>query len=115
MSIFTPNVTDLGRIVKNATVRTAIYLTYIVLIIVVGATTVAFATLGTGIPTWINVANAVLTYLGIPVGTLAAANIVSSRTSVGGTVVLSDDDRALISSVTTATTPQATQVNPANL
>jgi hypothetical protein len=120
MSIFTPNVTDLGRIVKNATVRQAIYLTYIVLIIIVGAATVAFATLAVGIPAWINVANAVLTYLGIPVGTLAAANIVSSHTSdatAPATVALSDTDRALITGVSAPATAsdQATQVNPANL
>jgi hypothetical protein len=122
MTLFTPNVTDLGRVVKNPAVRQGIYLTYIVLIILVGAATVAFATLNTGMPAWINVSNAVLAYLGIPVGTLAAANIVASRTPAPDatpTVALSDHDRKLLQGVTgapVASEPeQVEEVNEANL
>jgi hypothetical protein len=122
MTLFTPNVTDLGRLITNGAVRKGIYLTYVVLLIVLGAFTIAYAYLNTGMPVWIGVANSVLAYLGIPVGGLAAANIVSSRTPAADavpTVALSDHDRAILQGVTgspmAAEPEQVEEVNSANL
>lgn len=69
-----PTSSDLGRVVTSATTRRAIYGTYVVLLVIAGAVTIAFATLG-GLPQWVGVMNAVLGYLGIPVAGLAAVNV----------------------------------------
>jgi hypothetical protein len=73
----TPN--DLSRVVTNATARKAIYGVYVLALIAVGATSVGFAAIGGELPEPIVVTNAVLGYLGIPVGALALANTVSDR------------------------------------
>jgi hypothetical protein len=69
-----PTAAQLGVIVKNAKARTYIYGTYVVAIIVAGAAQVAFSSLELGQPDWLTASLAVLTYLGVPVGTLAVAN-----------------------------------------
>jgi len=72
VSNLTPN---LGSVVTNATIRKAIYSTYVVALVIAGGLQVAFANpeLG-GQPVWLTVALSVLAYLGIPVGGLALAN-----------------------------------------
>jgi hypothetical protein len=73
----TPN--DLSRVVTSATARKVIYGAYVLGLIGAGATTVGFAAVGGDLPQAIVVTNAVLGYLGIPIGGLALANTVSSR------------------------------------
>lgn len=68
----TPN--DIGIIITSAKARKAIYGSYVIALIAAGATQVAYATLELGSPDWLRASLAVLAYLGIPVGTLAAAN-----------------------------------------
>lgn len=70
----TPTPNDLGRIVTSPAARQAIYGIYVIALLGVGAATVGFAALSTPLPEWGVVANAVLGYLGIPVGGLAIAN-----------------------------------------
>jgi len=72
MSNPTPN--DLGIIVTNAKVRKGIYGGYVIALITAGAAQVAYSSLELGQPEWLVATLAVLAYLGIPVGTLAAAN-----------------------------------------
>lgn len=68
----TPN--DLGVIVTSARARKIIYGVYVVALVVTGALQVAFAALDAGQPDWLVATLAVLAYLGIPIGGLAAAN-----------------------------------------
>lgn len=70
----TPTPNDLGTIVGSARARKAIYGTYVIGIVILGATQVGFAAISAGQPDWLTVALAVAAYLGIPVGGLAAAN-----------------------------------------
>lgn len=70
----TPTPNDLGAIVGSAQARKAIYGTYVIGIVILGATQVGFAAISAGQPDWLTVALAVAAYLGIPVGGLAAAN-----------------------------------------
>lgn len=69
-----PNASHLGVIVKNAKARAAIYGTYVVALIAAGAAQVGFAALAIDQPDFLVASLAILAYLGIPVGTLAAAN-----------------------------------------
>ena len=71
--ITAPSVNDLGNVIKSAKIRSTIYAIYVIGLVILGAISAAFATLG-GSPDWINVANSVMLYLGVPVGTLAAVN-----------------------------------------
>lgn len=68
----TPN--DLGVIITSARVRKAIYGSYVLALVGAGATQVAYASLELSAPTWLVASVAVLAYLGIPVGGIAAAN-----------------------------------------
>lgn len=69
----TPQVTDLGNVIKSKTARATIYGAYVVGLVLVGATTAAYSQLG-GSPEWLGVIESVMLYLGVPVGTLAAVN-----------------------------------------
>ena len=68
----TPN--DLGVIVSSTGARKGIYGTYVLALVAAGATQVAYASLELSAPSWLVASVAVLAYLGIPVGGLAAAN-----------------------------------------
>jgi hypothetical protein len=70
----TPTPTDIGVIITNALARKLIYGTYVILLITAGAIQVGYSALQLGQPSWLIAGLAVLAYLGIPVGTLAAAN-----------------------------------------
>ena len=70
----TPTTNDLGVIITSAKARKAIYGSYVIALVGAGATQVAYAALDTSSPSWLVASIAVLAYLGIPVGGLAAAN-----------------------------------------
>jgi len=69
-----PSVNDLGVIIGNSTARKTIYGLYVLALLTVGAIQVALAAVQIPQPSWLVAALAVLAYLGIPVGGLAAAN-----------------------------------------
>lgn len=62
---------DLGSIIKNDTARRAIYATWFVAGIIIGAVQVAFADPD---PEWLTTTFNVWSYLGIPIAALATAN-----------------------------------------
>lgn len=67
---------NLGSIITSSTIRKAIYGTYAIAVVVIGAVQVAFAAapeLG-GQPVAVTVALAVAAYLGVPISALALAN-----------------------------------------
>jgi hypothetical protein len=74
-----PNASQLGVIVKNAKARAYIYGGYVVAIIVAGAAQVGYASLELAQPDFLTASLAILTYLGVPVGTLAVANTNTAR------------------------------------
>ena len=65
---------SLGAIISNLSVRRFIYSTYVLALLVVGATQVALTSLGVTNPDWLVATLAVLGYLGVPVAGLAVAN-----------------------------------------
>lgn len=67
----TPN---LASVIGSPAVRKIIYTTYVVAVVAVGATQVAYAAVEASQPDWLTQALAVLGYLGVPVGGLALAN-----------------------------------------
>lgn len=73
---------NLGSVVTNATARRAIYGAYVVAGLFFGASSAAFAVLGTVSPDWVNIGLAVLGYLAIPVGGLALVNVGTTVTEV---------------------------------
>lgn len=77
MSHIDPAPSDLGTIITDPGVRRIIYGVYVILLLIVGAVTVGFASVGQPLPSWGIAATAVLGYLGIPVGSLAIANVKS--------------------------------------
>lgn len=62
---------NLGNIIKNATARAVIYGAYVIAALVVGGVDVYF---GDNDPSWVPNALALIAYLAIPVGGLAAVN-----------------------------------------
>lgn len=65
----------LATIVESTTARKTIYSIYGIVALIVAATTVGFAaTQDASIPEWLTIANAVVAFLGGPVGGLAVAN-----------------------------------------
>lgn len=65
---------SLGSVVTNATARKVIYGVYVAAVVIVGGIQAYFAATGDPQPSFIGGANAVLVYLGIPIGGLALAN-----------------------------------------
>jgi hypothetical protein len=65
---------DLGNVIKNDTARKVIYGTYAVGAVVVGGIAAYFLGIQVPVPTEVIGAQAVIAYLGIPVGGLALAN-----------------------------------------
>ena len=72
MSTTTPP--NLGIVITSPRARKTIYGTYIVLLVIAGATQVAYAAIQLDQPVWLVGALAVLAYLGIPIGGLALVN-----------------------------------------
>ena len=70
----TPTPTDLGRVITNARARAIIYATYVIGVVIIGATQVAYAALDYGQPAWLTAAISVAAFLGAPIGALAAIN-----------------------------------------
>ncbi len=58
-----------------AKVRRGIYATYVGLVVVDGGAAAAYAAVPAALPTPLVIAAAVLLYLGVPIGTLAAVNV----------------------------------------
>lgn len=71
----TPN---LGTIIPNDTARKVVYGAYTIAAIVVGALAAYFLGIGQQLPEIVVGAQAVVAYLGIPVGGLALANTTTS-------------------------------------
>lgn len=65
---------SLGAIISSLAVRRFIYSTYVLALLVVGATQVALTSLSITNPDWLIATLAVLGYLGVPVAGLAVAN-----------------------------------------
>ena len=65
---------NIGAVIKNPTARKWIYGVYAILAIAVGATAAGFLAVTTTLPTWLQITQAVIAYLAIPIGGLAAAN-----------------------------------------
>jgi hypothetical protein len=65
---------SLGAIISNLAARRFVYSTYVLALLVVGATQVALTSLGITNPDWLVATLAVLGYLGVPVAGLAVAN-----------------------------------------
>jgi len=65
---------SLGAIISSLAVRRFIYSTYVLALLVVGATQVALTSLSITNPDWLVATLAVLGYLGVPVAGLAVAN-----------------------------------------
>ena len=74
MSTPAPTPPNLGTVVKNAKIRAGVYGTYAVSAIIVGGIAAYFLGIGHAIPEQVIGAQAVIAYLGIPVGGLALAN-----------------------------------------
>ena len=74
--------TDLGTIVRSNRIRTIIYSTFVIAVLIAGAFEVAFAAVDVSQPDWLVIAVKVLAYLGIPVGTLAAVNVTDTARHV---------------------------------
>ena len=65
---------NIGAVIKSPTARKRIYGTYAVFAIAVGAVAAGFLPLADELPPWLQAAQAVVAYLAIPIGGLAAAN-----------------------------------------
>lgn len=65
---------DIGSVIRNPTARKWIYGVYAILALLVGATVAGFQAVATILPTWVEITQAVIAYLAIPVGGLAAVN-----------------------------------------
>lgn len=66
---------NLGAVITSPVARRVIYGAYAVVGVIAAATTVGFASSETAtIPEWLGIANAVIAFLGGPVGALAATN-----------------------------------------
>lgn len=79
MSIIPPTVNDLGVLIPSRKVRLTIYGLYVLALIAAGAVGVWFQSTPYVAPEWFGGVNAVLQYLGIPVGALAAANAIPPK------------------------------------
>ena len=76
-------VRSLDNIITNRVARRVIFVSYTLAALGLGAVQVGIAaTEAAFTPEWVNVANAVMLYLGIPVGTLAASNVPSDAVTV---------------------------------
>jgi hypothetical protein len=73
--------TNLGNVISNGTARKVIYGAYTVAAVVVGGIGAYFLGTGHPIPEAVVGAQAVIAYLGIPVGGLALANTGTSSSS----------------------------------
>lgn len=80
---------SLGAVITSLAVRRFIYSTYVIALLVVGATQVALTSLGSPNPDWLVATLAVLGYLGVPVAGLAVAN--TSKLVPGGDVPGEDE------------------------
>lgn len=75
------NTPNLGKVVTNPTARKIVYGIYAVGAVVVGGTAAYFLGIGWEIPAPVVGAQAVVAYLGIPVGALAVLNTPSGGDS----------------------------------
>lgn len=72
MSVSSPP--NLGVIIANTRARKIVYGSYVIALVLAGASQVGYAAVQITQPDWLTAALAILTYLGIPVGGLALAN-----------------------------------------
>lgn len=73
MTAPTPN--NLSDVIVSAGIRRGIYSGYVFALVGAGAAQVAYASLEIPSPDWLTATVAVLAFLGIPVGSLAAVNV----------------------------------------
>lgn len=73
---------NLGVVIENPMARKWIYGLYAILAIAVGATVAGFLAVTTTLPTWLEVMQAVVAYLAIPIGGLAAVNTNTGKEQV---------------------------------
>ena len=71
MSLTSP---DLAYVITNEKWRKGTYAGYVIALLVVGATQIAYGAISEPQPDWLTQAVAVVGYLGVPVGALALAN-----------------------------------------
>lgn len=69
-----PTISDLGNVIKNSRIRGIIYAGYVLAILAVGAYTAYMDAVDMELPSYVDGINAVLLYVGVPVGSLALAN-----------------------------------------
>lgn len=70
---------NLGNIITSANIRKIVYGAYAISAVIVGGISAYFLGIGESIPTAVIGAQAVIAYLGIPVGGLALANTPSKE------------------------------------
>lgn len=70
----TPDSPNIGNVISNPTARRVVYGAYAVAAVIVGGTAAYFLGVQTPIPEPVIGAQAVIAYLGIPIGGLALAN-----------------------------------------
>jgi hypothetical protein len=70
-----PTINDLGVVISSPRIRQYVYAVYVLALLAIGGIIVGFASVSVALPTWATAANAIIAYLGIPVGGLAAANV----------------------------------------
>lgn len=87
---------NLGNVIANIKVRKAIYSTYVIAGVIIGATQVGFASIeGAGQPTWLTVTLAVYAFLSVPLGSLALSNTPSSTREAVAIVNEAESDGTL--------------------
>lgn len=73
--------------------RQTVYITYGLIVIVVGAVQVGYSSVeGLAQPTWLTIALAVTAYLGLPVSALAATNVASQPEPSSWRITKSPED-----------------------
>jgi len=70
---------NIGAVVRSPAARKRIYGTYAIFAIAVGAIAAGFLPVMSVLPPWLEAAQAVVAYLAIPIGGLAAANTNTGR------------------------------------
>jgi hypothetical protein len=103
---------ELGVIISNKTARKLLYGIYVLLLLAAGAAHIAYNSLSVADPSWLVAGTAVLTYLGIPVGGLAAANTVNAK--ITSTAAATPADPAVITSVPSSEASDATDTAAAS-
>ena len=76
-----PKATDIGNVITHPKVRAAIYGIYVIAVVILGGISAAYSVMDMS-PEWLSVANSVMLYLGVPVGTLAVVHTDTRKDSL---------------------------------